>query len=89
MKTFFAKTLAKILDKMGYTVIIGVKVVGEIHTDRNNQFFYNNNFSDTKLFYKNGQEFTLPEGKFSIKSILKDNKYVEWYKKVVNKKLKG
>jgi hypothetical protein len=87
MKIFIGNMLAKILDKMGFTVIIGCKVNGDIHTERNNQLFYSNNFSDTKLFYQNGQEFELPEGKFKIKSTLnkESNRYIDWYKKVVNK----
>lgn len=90
MKYFIANILAKILDKMDCTVIIGCKINGEIHTNRNNQYFYSNDFPDTKLFYENGQEFELPEGEFAIKSTLDDEsgKYKEWYRKIVNKKNK-
>lgn len=90
MEIFIANTLAKILDRMGCTVIIGCEINGEVHTNRNDQYFYSNKFSDTKLFYQNEQEFKLPEGKFTTKSTLNKelNRYVEWYRKVVNKKYK-
>lgn len=88
MKRFIANMLAKILDKMDCTVIIGCKINGEIHTNRNSQYFYSNNFLGAKLFSKNVQEFTLPEGKFAIRSTLDDEsgEYREWYRKVINKK---
>jgi hypothetical protein len=38
MKIFIANILAKTLDKIGCTVIIGVKIKGEAHTHRNTQF---------------------------------------------------
>lgn len=48
-------------------------------------------FTDTKFFSQNGQGFELPEGKFDIRSTLdkESNTFVEWYRKVVNKKNRG
>ncbi|WJV20784.1 hypothetical protein QU593_10240 [Rossellomorea marisflavi] len=90
MKTYVGKLLAMTLDFMGFSVIIGCKVKGEIKMMRDDQVFYSSDFVDTTTKHKNEQEFTLPEGKFAIKSTLddKDGTYKEWFRKVVNKKNK-
>lgn len=79
-----------ILRKMNVTVVIGCKVKGEVHTHRNIQLFYDNNFKDASLFYENGQEFKLLDGKFESRANLDEEtgEYVEWYSKVINKKNK-
>lgn len=88
MKFMIGSILAKLLDKMGFSVVIGCEADGEIRVNRNNQLYYNNDLSKAKLYYPNGQEFEIPEGKFTIKSTLNEenNKYIEWYRKVINKK---
>lgn len=90
MKLFIGNTLAKILDKMGCTVIIGCKINGEVKCTRGDQYFYSNDFSEAKTLNDNGQEFDLPNGKFTLKSTFNEesNRYNEWYRKVINKKNK-
>lgn len=66
MKTTIANLLTWILSKMKVSVIIGCKVKGDLTLNENAQFFYGNDFTETKLHFKNGQGFNLPEGKFSI-----------------------
>lgn len=89
MKNKFANFLVWILNKMDVSIVIGCKVDGSITMGYNEQFFYKNNFSNTKLFYNDGQEFTLPEGKFTLMSELNDEgEYETFYTKIVKKRNK-
>jgi hypothetical protein len=86
MKKFIADILTFVLSKMNVSVIIGCEIKGDVIVKNNNQYFYNNNLSEAKMYYNNGQQFKLPEGKFKIKSELNNNgKYEVYYRKTIEK----
>ena len=52
---------------MGVSVMIGYEVNdGKVKAKSNMQFYYDNKFTDTKHYDRDGSEWTMPKGKFRI-----------------------